>query len=70
MGIGLLGFTITTEISLLIVFRVINGIGFALSGTCQISLASNYIPKIKWERGLAIWAWEWYLDLRSHPDLV
>ena len=52
MGIGLLGFTITTEISLLIVFRVINGIGFALSGTCQISLASNYIPKNKMGEGI------------------
>jgi MFS family permease len=52
MGIGLLGFTITTQIPLLIVFRIINGIGFALSGTSQISLATRYIPKDKMGEGI------------------
>ncbi|MBC5689590.1 MFS transporter [Mediterraneibacter sp. NSJ-55] len=52
MGIGLLGFTVTTEIPLLIGFRIINGIGFALSGTCQISLASRYIPQNKMGEGI------------------
>lgn len=52
MGVGLLGFTVTTYIPLLIVFRIINGIGFALSGTCQISLASRYIPKDKMGEGI------------------
>ena len=52
MGIGLLGFTITTQIPLLILFRIINGIGFALSGTSQISLASRYIPKDKMGEGI------------------
>lgn len=52
MAIGLLGFTITTQIPLLIVFRIINGIGFALSGASQISLASRYIPKDKMGEGI------------------
>ncbi len=52
MGVGLLGFTITTQVSLLILFRIINGIGFALSGTCQISLASRFIPKDKMGEGI------------------
>jgi predicted MFS family arabinose efflux permease len=52
MGVGLLGFTVTTYIPLLIVFRIINGVGFALSGTCQISLASRYIPKDKMGEGI------------------
>lgn len=52
MGVGLLGFTVTTQIPLLILFRIINGIGFALSGTCQISLASRYIPKDKMGEGI------------------
>ncbi len=52
MGVGLLGFTITTQIPLLIVFRIINGVGFALSGTCQITLASRYIPKDKMGEGI------------------
>lgn len=52
MAVGLLGFTVTTEIPLLIFFRIINGIGFALSGTCQIALASHYIPKTKMGEGI------------------
>lgn len=52
MCVGLLGFTVTTSIPLLIVFRIINGIGFALSGTCQIALASHYIPKNKMGEGI------------------
>jgi MFS family permease len=52
IGVGLLGFTITTQIPLLILFRIINGIGFALSGTSQISLATRYIPKDKMGEGI------------------
>lgn len=52
MGIGTLGFTITDQIPLLIIFRIINGVGFALSGTCQISFASRFIPKNKMGEGI------------------
>lgn len=52
MGIGTLGFTITGQIPLLILFRIINGIGFALSGTCQIAYASRFIPKSKMGEGI------------------
>ena len=52
MFIGFLGFTLTTQIPLLIMFRIINGIGFALSGTCQFSLAAKYIPKDKMGEGI------------------
>lgn len=52
MIVGLIGFTITTKIPLLIIFRIINGVGFAFSGTSQISLASRYIPKDKMGEGI------------------
>lgn len=52
MGIGLLGFVVTTKIPLLIAFRIINGVGFALSGTSQIALASKYIPNTKMGEGI------------------
>ena len=52
MGIGLIGFIITTNVPLLIFFRIINGVGFALAGTCQIALASHYIPKDKMGEGI------------------
>lgn len=52
IGIGLLGFTITTNTSLLIIFRIIIGIGFAFSATCQVSLAAKYIPNDKMGEGI------------------
>jgi len=52
MGVGLLGFAFTTSIPLIIVFRIINGIGFAIGGTSQISLATKYIPKNKMGEGM------------------
>lgn len=52
MCIGLLGFMVTQNIPLLIVFRIINGIGFAFSGTCQMALGARYIPKDKMGEGV------------------
>lgn len=52
LGIGLLGFAVATDFSLIILFRVINGIGFAIGGTVQISLASKYIPAGRMGEGI------------------
>ncbi|OMF92543.1 MFS transporter [Paenibacillus sp. FSL R7-0337] len=52
IGIGLLGFTVTTNVTLLILFRIIIGVGFAFSGTSQIALASKYIPNDKMGEGI------------------
>ena len=52
LGIGLLGFTVVTRLPLIILFRIINGIGFAIGGTVQISLASKYIPDGRMGEGI------------------
>ena len=52
MCIGLLGFTFTKSIPFLIIFRIVNGIGFAFSGTCQMALGAKYIPKNKMGEGI------------------
>lgn len=52
MCVGLLGFMVTKNIPLLIVFRIINGIGFAFGGTCQMALGARYIPKDKMGEGV------------------
>lgn len=52
LGIGLFGFTVVTELPLIILFRIINGIGFAIGGTVQISLASKYIPNGRMGEGI------------------
>lgn len=52
MGVGLLGFAFVTSEPLIVFFRIVNGIGFAFSGTCQIALASKYIPKNRMGEGI------------------
>ena len=52
LGIGLLGFPVVTRLPLIILFRIINGIGFAIGGTVQISLASKYIPDGRMGEGI------------------
>ncbi len=44
MTVGLVGFILTTNIPLIIFFRILHGIGFAIGGTAQIALATRYIP--------------------------
>lgn len=42
--VGLLGFAVTKNIPLIIFFRIVNGLGFAVGGTTQVSLATRFIP--------------------------
>lgn len=52
MAAGLLGFAFFKSIPLLILFRIINGVGFAINSTSQISMASKYIPQNKTGEGI------------------
>lgn len=44
MSVGLIGFAFTDSMPLIILFRVCNGLGFAINGTVQIALAVHFIP--------------------------
>ncbi len=44
MAAGLMGFAFVENVPLLILFRIINGVGFAVSNTVQISMAARWIP--------------------------
>ncbi|MEX1377257.1 MAG: MFS transporter [Eubacteriales bacterium] len=52
LAIGFLGFAFTKNIPLLIIFRILNGIGFAIGGTAQVALATKYIPQNKMGEGI------------------
>jgi MFS family permease len=52
MIIGLLGFTITTNTALIFFFRIINGLGFAIGSTVQVSLIVRVIPKNRTGEGI------------------
>ena len=71
MGIGLLGFAFVTNPVLIVVFRIINGIGFAFSGTCQIAiLPAKYIPKNKMGEGIGLsWTRHGSSDQRLLPGI-
>lgn len=52
MAAGLLGFAFFKSVPLLILFRILNGIGFAINSTSQISMASKCIPSNKTGEGI------------------
>lgn len=52
MGIGLLGFALTSSMPLIIAFRICNGVGFAISGTVQVALAIRFIPQDRTGEGI------------------
>lgn len=52
MGLGLLGFAFTQYVPLIIFFRILNGIGFAIGGTAQVALATKFIPENKMGEGI------------------
>jgi MFS family permease len=52
MTISLLGFVITTNIPLIIFFRICNGLGFAIGSTVQVALIIRFIPHDKTGEGI------------------
>lgn len=52
MAIGLLGFAATTNVPLLIIFRICNGLGFAVGSTVQVALIIRFIPHDRTGEGI------------------
>lgn len=52
MTAGLLGYMVSLNVVFLVVTRIIHGIGFALSSTASVALASEYIPSDKMGEGI------------------
>lgn len=52
MAIGLLGFAFTTNIPLIIFFRICSGLGFAVGSTVQVALIISFIPRDKTGEGI------------------
>ncbi|MBA4384781.1 MAG: hypothetical protein C0410_08600 [Anaerolinea sp.] len=52
MLIGLLGFAITTNIPLIIFFRICSGLGFAVGSTVQVSMIIRFIPEDRTGEGI------------------
>ena len=52
MTVGLVGFAYAEATGAFFFFRVVNGLGFAVSSTVQVALATRYIPKGKMGEGI------------------
>jgi MFS family permease len=69
MAIGLFGFAITTNIPLLIFFRICNGLSFAISSTVQVALIIRFIPKNRTGEGIGYMGIGQLISFASAPGL-
>lgn len=51
-AVGLLGFTVAQDTLPLFLFRILNGVGFAISATVTVSYATTFIPENRTGEGL------------------
>lgn len=52
MTAGLVGFAFAKTVQMFFAFRIMNGIGFAIGSTVQMSLVTRYIPKDRMGEGI------------------
>ena len=52
IGIAMLGYVITPNVSMFFIMRIIHGIAFGISGTANLALVSEYIPDENMGQGL------------------
>lgn len=52
MSAGLIGFAVSSNIPSMILFRVLNGVGFSINGTVQMALIVHFIPKNRLGEGI------------------
>ena len=52
MSAGLIGFALSANMPSMILFRILNGVGFSINGTVQIALVVHFIPKSRLGEGI------------------
>ena len=52
MGIGMVGFALMKSMPMMIVFRIVNAVGFAINGTVQMAAAVHFIPQDRTAEGI------------------
>lgn len=52
MSIGLIGFAVSSNMPSMILFRILNGVGFSINGTVQMALIVHFIPKDRLGEGI------------------
>lgn len=52
MSVGLIGFAVSSNMPSMILFRILNGVGFSINGTVQMALIVHFIPKNRLGEGI------------------
>jgi MFS family permease len=52
LGICVLGYSFSTNLTFILILRIFHGIAFGMSGTAAVALASDYIPKDRMGEGI------------------
>lgn len=52
MGISTLGYSLSTQLSMIVFFRILHGIGFAVNGTVTVALIASSVPPDKLGQGI------------------
>lgn len=52
VAVAIIGYVLTSSLSIIVVFRIIHGIAFGINSTAIVGLASEYIPRDKFNEGI------------------
>jgi MFS family permease len=52
LGLAAMGYSVSVSIPLLVVFRILHGIGFAVSSTANVALVTSFIPRKRLGEGI------------------
>lgn len=69
MAIGLIGFAFACTVPMIIMMRIINGIGFAIGSTAQVALCTSFIPNSRMGEGIGYMGLTMVLASAAAPGL-
>lgn len=69
MGVGTLGYSLSTSLQGIIFFRIVNGVGFAVNSTALISLVTQYIPRSHMGEGIGYFGLAHVIASAAGPGL-
>ncbi len=69
MGVAALGYSFSMNIPVLMIFRILHGISFAVSGTANIALLSSFIPKERMGEGIGYFGLGHIVSTAAGPNI-
>lgn len=69
MGICVLGYVITKDIAVILLFRIFNGVALGIAGTSSVALVSEYIPQERMGEGIGYFSFGSIIAATVGPGL-